>query len=97
MILQRFKHFLFILLLPALSLALEETLDCRCQKPNATMLFIQGFVPANNTFYTSQNIVPAAQVACVEINSANPPANLLPDYCLNITFSNTEVRPSADL
>ncbi len=87
--------FLLLLLLPALSLATQEVLECGCNKPGASTLYIQGFVPANNEVYTSEAIVPAAKVACVEINSANPPENLLPDYCLHINFSDTKARRMA--
>ena len=92
----RLTHILSLVLLlshsPLSSLAVQEQISCPCDKPGAEMLYIQGFVPANNDVYTSESIVPAAQVACEELNRANP-ANLLPNYCLHLNFSNTQVSP----
>lgn len=54
-------------------------------KPN---IYIQGFVPVDNRLYSSQTIVPAATVACREINSNS---SVLGDYELVIEWSDTMV------
>lgn len=48
----------------------------------------QGFVPANNTVYESETIIPAAFAAIDDIN-AN--CSILPDYKLVLEFVNTMV------
>jgi len=57
--------------------------------PKNNTLYIQGFVPTNNDQYTSENIVPAANIAVNEIN-CNP--NVLPDFHIELKFSDTMVR-----
>ena len=58
-----------------------------CTQKNTT-LYIQGFVPGKNLVYSSPNIVSAAYVAVNEINCNQ---SLLPDYHIDLNFSNTEV------
>jgi len=59
--------------------------------PKNNTLYIQGFVPTNNDQYTSENIVPAANIAVNEIN-CNP--NVLPDFHIELNFSDTMCNPS---
>ena len=58
-----------------------------CTQKNTT-LYIQGFVPGENPVYSSPNIVPAAYVAVNEINCNQ---SLLPDYHIDLNFSDTKV------
>lgn len=58
-----------------------------CTRKNGT-LFIQGFVPGENPVYSSPNIVPAATVAVNEINCNQ---SLLPNYHIELNFSDTKV------
>ena len=81
-------------LLPLLSLFLPLT-SCTYMSPNCNgsttdkdKLYIQGFVPATGDVYTSETIVPAATVACKEINSNS---SILEDYELVIDWSDTMV------
>lgn len=55
---------------------------------NKDQIYIQGFVPATGDVYTSETIVPAATVACEEINSNS---SILEDYELVIDWSDTMV------
>lgn len=52
-------------------------------------LYIQGFVPASGEVFTSETVVPAATLACQEVN--NEPG-ILDDYELVIEWSDTQVR-----
>lgn len=52
-------------------------------------LYIQGFVPASGEVFTSETIVPAATLACQEVNNKS---GVLDDYELVIEWSDTEVR-----
>ena len=88
------------LLLPILCLLLSPTLITAAHNYRASgcngasdkpKLYIQGFVPANSAVFTSETIVPAASVACREVNSNQ---SVLSDYELVIEWSDTEVRGS---
>lgn len=82
-------------LLPVLCLLLSPTLattNYRASGCNGTTdkpkLYIQGFVPADSDIFTSETIVPAASIACQEINSND---SVLSDYELVIEWSDTQV------
>ena len=78
---------LSLLLSPALSAGYRASgCDGSSDRPN---LYIQGFVPASGAVFTSETIVPAASVACRQVNTNS---SVLGDYELVIEWSNTEVQ-----
>ena len=79
---------LSLLLSPALTATSYRASGCNgtSSKPK---LYIQGFVPARSDVFTSETIVPAANVACREINTND---SVLGDYELVIEWSDTQVR-----
>ena len=79
---------LSLLLSPALAATSYRASGCNgtSSKPK---LYIQGFVPARSDVFTSETIVPAANVACREINTND---SVLGDYELVIEWSDTQVR-----
>lgn len=78
---------LLLLLLPFASCYKAPT--CSGNSTNKdNYIYIQGFVPATGDTYTSETIVPAATVACEEINSNS---SVLGDYELVIDWSDTMV------
>ena len=74
------------LLLLILGLVVCVLSQNNCRKNDT--LHIQGFFPGDNDVYTSPNIVPAAMVAVEEINCNQ---SLLPNYHIELNFSNTKV------
>ena len=75
------------LLLLILGLVVCVLSQNNCPQKNDT-LYIQGFFPGDNDVYSSPNIVPAAIVAVKEINCNQ---SLLPNYHIELNFSNTKV------
>lgn len=61
---------------------------CDGTSTNKPKLYIQGFVPASGTVFTSETIVPASTVACREINAND---SVLGGYELVIEWSDTMV------
>ena len=81
---------LILLALTPLSLCMPyRASTCNGSLTDKDKLYIQGFVPASGDVFTSETVVPAATVACQEINDDD---SILSDYELVIEWSNTEVQ-----
>jgi len=72
-----------------LVLVLVAGTEFECQGEEDRCIYIQGFVPKKNPTFSTEAIIPAAELALEDINNST---EYLPNHELVLGFANTKVR-----